>query len=74
MRHSRIHYYKGINWHLNWGRIAAFNNWDELSAFQNGTNRGLGQFFAFWNLGQILAWNELSLCGICSFEFYQAAS
>ena len=57
----QIHYYKGNNWQLNWGRIAAFNSWDKLSPFQNGLNGRLGRINAFWNLGRIVAWDELSL-------------
>ena len=40
--------------------MVAFHNWDELSPFQNGTSCRLGQFVAFWYLGQIVAWDELS--------------
>ena len=41
-----IHYDKGINRQLNWGRNAAFINSDELSPFQNETNLCLGRIIA----------------------------
>ena len=38
-----------------------------MSPFQNGTNCRLGRIVAFWNLGRIVAWDELSLGTNCRF-------
>ena len=43
-------------------RIVAFYKRDKLSPLQNGTNCRLGRILVFfWNLGRIVAWDELSL-------------